>query len=135
MNNDADTKTITETKRVQLGILQTRIALHGTRMWQLPLTYLGLIAISLNALKSESPVFPTHIVFFLLAILGIIMTWCLYGAHRRYQQTVDDANELEAELKLSTYTLCDIYHTYPYYALMVFGALCCTVASVVLLKQ
>lgn len=123
---------IGKSKRVQLQILQTRIALHGTRMWQLPLSYLGLIGLSLSFINSKELLFPQNIVFLSLAILGMIMLWCLCGAHRRYQQTVNDANELETELSLETYTDCDGYHTYPYYALMLLGILCNTFGAVYL---
>jgi hypothetical protein len=124
-----------DSKRVQLEILQTRIGVHGLRMWQLPLSYLGLVAISLNALTTEQKVFPDFIVLAALSILGIIMTWALYGAHRRYQQTVDNANELEAELQIKKYAHCDAYHTYPYYGLMIFGIVCCLLASIALYCQ
>ena len=124
-----------DSKRVQLEVLQMRIGLHGSRMWQLPLSYLGLAAISLNVLSTEKEVFPGWVIFALLFLLGLLMTWALYGAHRRYQQTVDDANELETELQLKTYTHCDFYHTYPYYGLMLFGTFCCLGASVYLYSQ
>lgn len=121
-----------DSKRTQLEMLQTRLGLHGTRMWQLPLTYLGFIAICMTTLTTEEKVFPTSFLFILLAVLGVIMTWCLYGADRRYQQTAADARELEKELQLKTYTSCDGYHTYPYYALMAFGMVCSTATSLYL---
>ena len=121
---------VEDSKRVQLGILQTRIGLHGSRMWQMPLSYLGLVAVCLNALVSEKKVIPSFILFTPLTFLGMIMLWALYGAHRRYQETVNDANELETELGLRKYTRCDSYHTYPYYALMIFGIICCLWVSV-----
>lgn len=124
-----------DSKRVQLEMLQVRIGLHGSRMWQLPLSYLGLAAITLNSLAEKEQVFPAWIVFALLTVLGIIMTWALYGAHRRYQQTVDDVNELEAELHLKEYARCDPYHTHPYYGLMIFGIVCCLSASISLYSQ
>jgi hypothetical protein len=102
-------------------------------MWQLPLTYLGLIAITLNAITGGQKYFSLSLIFGLLAILGGIMIVCLYGADRRYRQTIKDANELEAELKIRTYTAWAWFHTHPYYALMAFGVLCCVGASVSLL--
>lgn len=123
---------IGDSKRTQLEMLQNRIGLHGARMWQLPLTYLGFIAICMTTLTIEEKVFPTFLLFILLAVLGVIMTWCLYGADRRYRQTVKDAKKLEQELQLETYTSCDGYHTYPYYALMAFGMVCSTTASLYL---
>ena len=124
---------IGDSKRVQLEILMTRIVLHGNRMWQLPLTYLGLIAISLSVMTEDKLLFSKSMITILLTVLGIIMTWCLYGAHRRYQETVDDANELETELQIRTYTKCDSFHTFPYYALMIFGITCSLLGSVFLL--
>lgn len=117
-------------KGVQLENLQNRIALHGARMWQLPLTYLGLIAITLNSASSDDSKYPIEIVFYVLAILGAIMSAALHGANKRYKQTVLDAIELENSLGLKPYTHCDGWHSYPYYALMCFGILCCVLAAI-----
>ncbi len=50
-------------KRVQYEILQSRIALHGGRMWQLPLTYLGMLAISLTVVNTENSNVPFNTCF------------------------------------------------------------------------
>ncbi|TDF37159.1 hypothetical protein EYS14_13445 [Alteromonadaceae bacterium M269] len=123
---------LNDARGVQLENLQSRIGLHGSRMWQLPLTYLGLIAITLNSLSSKEPSFPATIIFSLLGILGIIMMAALHGAYTRYAQTVRNAKKLESELELVPYTHYDGWHIYPYYALMLFGIFCCSWAAIYL---
>jgi len=127
-------KDLNISRRVQLEILQNRIGLHGSRMWQLPLTYLGAIAISLTAASSDGVNLPIEVIFYLMAILGFIVTWCLRGAEEAYTRAANNMRELEKELRLQQYTRAKGLHRYPYYALMVFGILCCLAAAILLTK-
>lgn len=113
-----------ESKRAQMEVLQNRIVVHGSRMWQLPLTYLGALAIGLSAVTSKGVELSLSVVFFFMALLGLILLWCLHGAAESYTRSAKNMNELEADLGLEEYTNAKTSHRYPYYALMIFGIIC-----------
>ena len=118
-------KDLLESRRVLLQVLQKRISLHGARMWQLPLTYLGAIAIGLNAATNNKVDLPLDIAFLLMALLGVILTWCLKGAEEGYIRTAKNMNEIEKALSLPEFTKSKSPHRHPYYMLMFFGIGCC----------
>ena len=125
-------------KNVQLEILMNRIILHGNRMWQLPLSYFGIIAISLNAIFTKDKsgaLIPEYLITASLAILGLLITLCLHGAAKRYKETVENSNELERELQLEEYTKWDCFHTSPYYAVMIFGIIICIAKTIFLIRK
>lgn len=116
-----------ESIRTQYEMLQSRIALHGGRMWQLPLTYLGTLALSFSVVKDGGSTIPLAYIYLALSILGIIFIYALHGAYEGYSRTADSMNEIEAELGLKTYTKNHPSHSVPYYLLMLFGILSCFV--------
>lgn len=126
---------IYESKRVQLLQLQERIGLHGSRMWQLPLTYLGGISLALTAAGSDKFQMNWGLLFALLALLGLIFLYCLFGAHEGYKRTATAMNEVEKFLGLTEWTKCHYSHTAPYWIMMIFGFFICFGASVYAFKD
>ncbi len=122
-------KELFESKRIQLQQLQSRIGLHGTRLWQLPLTYLGGIALGLTAAGSEKFFLNWGMLFSLLTVLGFIFLYCLSGAYEGYKRTAKAMNEVESELGLTTWTKCHHLHRVPYWLLMIFGIVICLGAA------
>ena len=110
-----------ESKRVQLGLLQKRISLHGSRMWQYPLTYLGTIAITLNGVLNKKTSLPLHMLFLSLSLLGFIFLYCHSGAFEGYRRTARNMQNLEEELGLKNCTQCPLSHWFPYVLLIIFG--------------
>ncbi len=124
MNKGIDVPDL-DAKRLQYEILQSRIALHGNRMWQLPLTYLGAIAVALSIGEEGSSEAFGGLWFLGLSAFGVILMWALYGAFEGYDRTAKNMNELESELGLSVYTKSHIAHSLPYFLLMLFGIVAC----------
>ena len=116
-------------QRFQLEILQTRIGLHGSRMWQLPLTYLGAIALAVNAAANEKYEISLFLVFGFMTVLGCILLWCLYGAEEGYSRAIKNMNEIERLLGLEEYTISHPAHRLPYYGLMIFGIVSCLLST------
>jgi len=117
-------------RRVQFTTLQSRIALHGNRMWQLPLTYLATIVVTFSGAGKSDIGIPLTWIFIALAMLGLILTWCLYGAYEGYSRTANNMNELEEELGMGVYTRNYISDSMPYFLLMIFGIITCLVAAI-----
>ncbi|WP_156776972.1 hypothetical protein [Nitrococcus mobilis] len=118
-----------ESRRVQLKVLQSRIALHGARMWQLPLTYWGAIAIALTAASKNGGKLPLTIVFSVMAVIGVILVWALRGAEKGYTRAAINMNETEGYLEIPRYTRIKSSYRYPYYILIVFGVISCVIAA------
>lgn len=112
-----------ESLRIQLGVLQSRIEIHGNRMWQLPLTYLGALVVSISQVDSPKSMLKPWFIFFLLFILGTLLLWCMYGAFEGYQRTAGYMIQVEAELKLPPATAKRISHYLPYFGMLFFGLL------------
>lgn len=109
----------------QYELLQSRVALHGNRMWQLPLTYLGTIAVTLSVTSSENPSVQSDHLFLMMSILGVFLTWALHGAYEGYSRTVKNMNKLEVELGLNEFTKNHLSHSVPYFSVMIMGIACC----------
>ncbi len=105
----------------QYEVLQSRINLHGSRMWQLPFTYLGLIGliISLTFGEDHSPLM--NWVFLGLSAVGLVLLWAWFGAYYGYRRTVENMNELEEKLKMGNFTRCYVSHFMPYLLLFILG--------------
>lgn len=127
MNNDL--------AATQIEILQARIGLHGSRMWQLPLTYLGAIAVFLTTGSEVAAGDSSAIPFMALSVLGILLLWCLFGAYEGYKRTADHLMALEVELELKQCTRCPKSHVLPYFTLILFGIVCCSSIGVFYLVQ
>ncbi|HEX5714657.1 MAG TPA: hypothetical protein VF179_00760 [Thermoanaerobaculia bacterium] len=119
-----------ESLRTQLEILQTRIGVHGGRLWQLPLTYLGVLVVSLSQFDRQDPVFAPWFVFSSLTIFGVLLLWCMYGAFEGYKRTVKDMNDVERKLALVETTKNRVSHYAPYFGILVLGILFTVGASV-----
>ena len=109
--------------RVHLKILQTRISLHGSRMWQLPLTYLATIAGSVSFISGELAIVSTQDLFISLLLLGLIFLYCFYGASGGYIRAVQNMNEVEGELGIEKYAKHPMSHTLPYWTLLLLGVI------------
>lgn len=101
MKTDTD---INDSKRCQLGQLQSRAEAHGARMWQLPLTFLAAIAASFTIIESRISASQTTMLFLVLAILGLIFLWCFIGAQAAYMRTCKELAKVEHELRLVSTT-------------------------------
>lgn len=119
-----------ESLRTQLELLQTRIGVHGGRLWQLPLTYLGVLAVSFSQFDSQGSVFAPWFVFSSLAVFGALLLWCMYGAFEGYKRTVIDMNEVERKLGLKETTKNRVSHYAPYFGILILGILFTLAASI-----
>ncbi len=63
-----------------------------------------------------------------MAVLGMILTWSLFGAYEGYSRTARNMSILEAELGLGSFTNNHPSHSVPYFLLMLFGIGCCFIA-------
>jgi hypothetical protein len=117
---------LNESRRTQLGILQERIVLHGSRMWQLPLTYLTAVGGSLSFLRPDS-VMKAEAMFVGLLGFGAALCFCMYGAHEGYRRTIRDINKVQRLLQVDEFAKCHWTHTWPYWALLIGGMLVCLV--------
>ena len=124
-----DDHQVVESKRMQLEILQTRINLHGGRMWQLPLTYLGAIALALTAYSNIETDVSLKLVYIALVIIGMLILLCFYGALEGYRRTAKFMSEIENELEVKNATKLHWAQYVPYLALLIFGIVGCIYAS------
>jgi hypothetical protein len=118
-------KDLNDSRRIQLRVLQQRIGLHGTRMWQLPLTYLATIAGSVSLISQSNDMVPLKYLFIVLLILGVFLTGCLFGADEGYSRTAKNMNTIERLLGLEEFTRNRKSHRWPYWALMLLGLAIC----------
>ena len=118
-----------ESQRVQLSFLQARTALHGTRLWQLPLTFLGLLALGVSGLSGEEVGSHVRAVFGVIAIFGGILLWCMYGAREGYHRAAGHMIRLEEELGLEPSTEIKQSHSVPYFGLLIFGIMASVIAA------
>lgn len=86
--------------RKQLEIMETRIVVHGNRIWQLPFTYIGFSAIAASVAVENSGAFPAQAIFFALALLGGLVLWAMADACKSYERTGSAMNKVEKELRL-----------------------------------
>ena len=107
-------------KLKQLELLQTRLGIHGGRLWQLPFSYAGVVAISASLLKEGDLVIPYQNVFLALSMAGVIVAACMFGAYEAYRRTARNLRAAEAELSLVPYTHNSFGHCVPYCVLVAF---------------
>ena len=105
----------------QYEVLQARINLHGSRMWQLPFTYLTLIGVIVSLTVNETPNPATRWIFLGLVIVGVILLGAWYGAFEGYKRTAANMRELELKLEIGDYTRCYTSHYLPYVLLILVG--------------
>lgn len=112
-----------ESKRAQINMLQTRIGVHGSRLWQLPLTYLGVLVVSLSQLESKAEIIKPWFIFISLSLFGLLLLWCMYGAYEGYKRAVWNLIRVEDELGLTVTTANRVSHYVPYFGLLILGIL------------
>lgn len=120
MNNNTENLSAKET---QLEILQSRITTHGNKLWQLPFSYAGVVALSANLAGGGKSTIPAGQVFFALGIAGLVVIFCMYGAYEGYARTAVNMQKLENELGLTPTTRNYLSHTLPYFLLAVLSVL------------
>ncbi|XDA97163.1 hypothetical protein AB1M95_13715 [Sulfitobacter sp. LCG007] len=131
MNTTKDEYERDEKKRaalcVQYEVLQNRIALHGSRLWQLPFTYVSFSAIAIPVALSNSSILPVKIFLYGLAVVGVLVTFCMTSAWRGYKRTGRNMNQVETKLGVGEYTRFGAWHAVPYFLLngcVVFAIAC-----------
>ncbi len=120
---------LAESKRAQLSLLQSRITVHASKLWQLPLTFLGLLALGVSGLPEQYSGLHAKVVFSAISIFGGILLWCMYGAFEGYGRAVMHMIKLEEELGLTVSTALKPAHTLPYFALVVVGIILSAIAA------
>ena len=121
------TKAADSSKCTQLTFLQNRISLHGSRLWQLPLTYYGLIVLAISATNGKANPNAdtwntgTSMVFGSMTVLGIILFCCMLGALEGYHRAGKHMIRLENELGLVASTRTRKSHYVPYFCLITLG--------------
>lgn len=105
-------------QEVQLEILQVRLAVHGGKLWQLPFSYAGIVALSASLSQSETTYIGGSQLFTFLAFLGFIVLACMYGAYEGYSRTAKFMGTLEKDMGLRSSTAVGLtFHVVPYFAL------------------
>lgn len=108
-----------QSKNTQLETLQSRLNVHGTRLWQLPFSYIAAALAVMSLTQKEGMAIPPEWIFRLVAILGGIVLICMMGAYEGYDRTVKAIRKLELDLGLDDCARNYPSHTYPYFALVV----------------
>lgn len=116
MNGDS------ESLRAQLALLQSRLTLYGARLWQVPLTYAGVVwgGLALSERPSDV-VIANNIVP--LTVFGVLVLLLLGGIIEGYRRTAWYLEATEHALKLTPTTRCRWLHFVPSTAIVVFGLL------------
>lgn len=110
--------------RKQLEIMETRIVVHGNRVWQLPFTYFGFSAIAASIAVENGGSLPAHWLFFALSAIGILVLWAMADACKSYVRTGTAMNLVEDELKLTradekTSTSGSAGHSAPHFSICI----------------
>jgi hypothetical protein len=108
--------------RKQLEIMETRIVVHGNRVWQLPFTYFGFSAIAASIAIENGGSLPAHLLFFALSAIGLLVLWAMADACKSYVRTGTAMNLVENELRLTrddrkTSTSGSASHSAPHFAI------------------
>ena len=110
-----------KSREVLLQTLQSRLNIHGSRLWQLPFTYIGFASVSISILlRGDLRADAIDIAMFLLALglLGVFVENCMRGSREGYERTVRDINEVSRELGVKEYAQSPTSHILPYFRLM-----------------
>lgn len=106
----------------QYEILQNRLTRHGIRMWQLPFSYLAIMAAVISFVTNKESIIPNSWIFISLCVLGALILWSFTGAMLGYIRTRKNMNELELQLGMNKWTKSPISHFIPY-ILMILGGI------------
>ena len=102
--------------RTQLETLQTRIVIHGNRVWQLPFTYVSFAAIAASLVTERDTFIDGRVFFLALSGVGILVLWAMVDAMLSYRRTARNMNEVEHKLHLGEYTSGSWKHGMPHFA-------------------
>jgi NCAIR mutase (PurE)-related protein len=122
MNGD-----IHESLRVQLTEVNERVRTHMRAFWQMPMAYLGIVAVALGT--ADAPPRAVHLVVAVLAIAGIAVAWAMRGSVEGAHRGVDQINRIETALGLRpTAKKRRWHHVLPHLALVFIGIGACIVS-------
>lgn len=105
--------------RTQLETLQTRIGLHGNRLWQLPFTYVSFAAIAASLVTERDSFIDERVFFFSLSFVGLLVFWAMYDAMGSYIRTAKNMRTVERRLRLTPFTQPSLRHGLPHFAICV----------------
>ncbi len=110
--------------RKQFEVMETRIVVHGNRVWQLPFTYFGFSAIAASIAVENGRSLPSHWLFFALSAIGFLVLWAMADACKSYVRTGIAMNLVENELNLvrddgQTSTSGSATHSFPHFAICI----------------
>ena len=108
---------IVEAKVAQLELLQARLIAHGSKLWQLPFSYTGIVAVSASLFETTTTSLQGYYVFYALGIGGLIVIYCMIGAYEGYSRTVTFMRTVETELGLQPSATNKPSHSVPYFLL------------------
>ncbi|SCZ73347.1 hypothetical protein SAMN04488118_1175 [Epibacterium ulvae] len=110
-----------------MQILQDRLVAHGNRLWQLPFSYAGILAVSMGLAFGEDPISKASELFLALGVLGICVLFCMYGSYEGYARSATFMRDTEQSLGLnpSTAKVGWTNHVVPYFVI----AILCTVGA------
>ncbi len=106
-----------DAKIAQLALLQTRLIAHGSKLWQLPFSYTGIVAVSVGLFEKSKIGVPVHYAFYALGVVGLIVIYCMAGAYEGYGRTAKFMRIVESDLGLQPSTNSKISHSLPYFLL------------------
>ena len=101
----------------QIDLLQNRIIAYANKLWQLPFSYMGIIAVS-GGIASENGTFDASELFVALGIVGIIVGYCMYGAKEGYARACNHLSRLENEFCGQATTEVKSQQTLPYFLIL-----------------
>lgn len=104
--------------RAHMSILQTRASIHGSRMWQLPLSYIAVVVGASAIFRNNDPVVEPSWLFSGLSVIGAVMFLCVHGASEGYKRACYGMAEIEKYLDLPPTTKRPWSHYLPYYVLL-----------------
>jgi len=109
-----------ESLEKQLGELNSRVRSHIAALWQVPLAYLGIIALTLGDAKiRHSAATPLGIGLFLA---GAVVILGMYGWREGAARAVDNIRSIEAKLHLAPTAQTHFWtHEFPHFALVALG--------------
>lgn len=118
-----------DAQSTQLEMLQSRLNIHGNKLWQLPFSYMGAILVVVSLVQEDGLAIEPEWIFRFAGFAGILVLWCMFGAYEGYSRTVRAINELEKDLGLTEYAKNYPSHSLPYFALVIFAMIGIVVAS------
>ncbi|MEM9555781.1 MAG: class I SAM-dependent methyltransferase [Acidobacteriota bacterium] len=85
----------------QLGQLNERVRMHASRLWQLPFAYVGVAVLLISSLSEIDHRGVVGIACGLVAVLGVLVVWCMVGAYEGVARGARAIGEIERSVGLS----------------------------------